>query len=347
SADGPLTRKGPLPDTAAAEEAGLNKIAATSSDPMHRYGTDEDTWLGAYAVDPLTNAWELGSAPMAFARTRTQLVEKVTPKLDDRLVSEGERYYPLRRATTALIMTRYRSLLPVTKMVGGSYVARDHKGTPDARTPLRPVPAKKQREAVQLLIDRAFAPDAFQFDAERLNKLAPNRRAHWGTSPSLPVDYPVHRYVNMVQSNLLKELLHPARLQRMIDTQVRTTGSTYRPGALLGDLTDAIWSELDAAGPRPAPIDSFRRNLQRTYTDLLIELMMGNTSWITITMAGIDQVDAPADVRSMARLELRTLSTQIDQALDGPDLDRTMRAHLLETQARIDRALNASLDVSP
>ncbi len=347
SEEGPLTRNSSLADTAAAAEAGLNKIAATSSDPMHRYGTDEDNWLGGYAVDPLTNAWELGSDPKAFAQTRTDLVQKVMPKLEDRLVTEGERYYPLRQATTSLIGERYRSLLPVTKMVGGSYVARDHKGTPDARTPLRPVSAQEQREAVQLLIDGAFAPDAFQFDAERLNKLAPNRHSHWGTSPSLPVDYPVHRYVHTVQSNLLRELLHPARLQRMIDTKVRTEGSTYRPGALFQDLTGAIWSELDTNGPRPASINSFRRNLQRTYTDVLIELMMGRTNWITITMAGADQIEAPGDVRSMARLELNELSTQIDRALDAPDLNQDMRAHLTETQARIDRALNASLDVSP
>ena len=49
----------------------------------------------------------------------------------------------------------------------------------------------------------------------------------------------------------------------------------------------------------------------------------------------------------MARLELSDLSTRIEQALDAPNLDRDTRAHLTETQARIDRALNASLDVSP
>jgi hypothetical protein len=347
SEEDPLRRDAPLADTMVDAEAGLNKIAAESSDPMHRYGTDEDNWLGGYAVDPLTNAWELGSDPKAFAQTRTALVQKVMPKLDDRLVSEGERFYPLRRATTALLVERYQSLLPVTKTVGGSYVARDHKGTPDARTPLRPVSAEEQREAVQLLIDGAFAPDAFQFDEERLNKLAPNRHAHWGASQSLPVDYPVHETVDMVQSNLLRELLHPARLQRMIDTQVRTpNGDGYAPGALFGDLTGAIWSELDT-GPQPTPINSFRRTLQRTYVDILIELMMGKTNWITITLAGADQMDAPEDVRSMARFELDALSSQIEQILDAPGLDRETRAHLAETQSRIDRALNASLDVSP
>jgi hypothetical protein len=283
---------------------------------------------------------------MAFARSRTQLVDTVMPKLDDRLVAEGERYYPLRRATTALIMERYRSLLPVTKAVGGNYVARDHKGTPDARPPLRPVPAEKQREAVELLVEGAFARDAFHLPADRLNKLAPNRRNHWGSSLSLPVDYPVHHYVEMVQTNLLRELLHPARLRRMIDNQVRTSGEAYRPGTLLEDLTEAIWSEITPNGLQ-ASINSFRRPLQRTYTDLLIELMMGKTSWITITTAGAGQVDAPEDVRSMARLELTELSSQIEQVLQTSDRDRETRAHLTETQARLNRALNASLDLSP
>lgn len=348
SEDGPLTRNGPLADTTAEEAAGLDKIAAESSDPWHRYGTDEDNWLGAYAIDPLTNAWELGSDPKTFARTRQALIRSVLPTLDDRLVTDGERYYPLRRATTTLISERYQSLVPVTKMVGGVYVARDHKGAPNARTPLRPVSAEEQREAVQLLIDGAFAPDAFEFDAEYLNKLAPNRHTHWGASQGLPLDYPVHRRVGAVQTQLLRELLHPARLQRMIDNQVRSPeGPDYGPGALFQELTDAVWSELDAEGPDPAPINSFRRNLQRSYTDILIELMMGRTSWITITTGGADQIDAPEDVRSLIRLELTELSTEIADVLDAESLDRDIRAHLKETRVRIDRALNASLDLGP
>ena len=347
SDDGSLTRDGPLADTTTAEENGLDKIAAESSDPMHTYGTDEDGGLGPYAVDPLTNTWELGADPLAFAETRTELVRKVEPKLDDRLVAEGERYHRLREATTALIYERYRSLMPITKTVGGMYVARDHKGTPDARMPFTPVSAEKQQEAVDVLVENAFAPDAFQFDAERLNKLAPDRHSHWGTSWSLQIDYPVHEYVDMVQSGLLNELLHPARLKRMIDNQVRVEGEGYGPGDLMPRLTDAIWSELDASPARSVEINSFRRNLQRVYTDRLIDFLLGTTSWITFTYGDADQITAPEDVRSLARLELVELSAHIERVLDRRSLDRDTRAHLSETQVRIDRALDASVEVAP
>jgi hypothetical protein len=348
-ADGPLTRDAPLADTTTVEENGLHKIAAQSSDSLHTYGTDEDAALGAYAVDPLTNTWELGSDPLAFAETRTELVQTVEPMLDDRLIAEGERYYRLREATTALLVERYRSLRPVTKMVGGMYVARDHKGTPGARMPFRPVSADKQREAVELLVENAFAPDAFQFDAERLNKLAPNRHSHWGASQSLQIDYPVHENVATIQSGLLGSLLHPARLQRMIDNRVRTDADEYYgPGDLMPRLTDAVWSELDTSPPRTVTVNSFRRTLQRDYTERLIAFLLDTTSWITINpLVGAEQLTVPEDVRSLARLELAELSDQIDRVLNRRTLDRDTRAHLSETKVQIDRALDASVNVQP
>ncbi len=345
SKDEPFTRDGPLADTTADEQVGLAKIAAESSDSLHTYGTDEDSRLGPYAVDPLTNAWELGSDPLEFADRRTELVRRVKPKLDDRLIADGERYHRLREATTSLLYERFRSLLPVTKTVGGLYVARDHKGTPDARMPFRPVSAEKQREAVEILVDNLFAADAFDFDPERLNKLAPDRHYHWATSISMQIDYPVHEYVAMGQSTIIDNLLHPARLQRMIDNQARVEqGSAYGPGELMERLTDAIWSELEDG----SHINSFRRNLQRTYTNKLIDFVLGSNSWITISFAGADQLVVPEDVRSLARLELTELSSRIERMLSRrQSLDREIQAHLTETKIRINQALDASVELEP
>jgi glycosyltransferase involved in cell wall biosynthesis len=341
-----VTDAGSLATDPQAEAEALDAIAAESSDPMHTYGTDEDAALGAYAVDPLTNAGELGDNPLAFTRDRNRIIEKVMPKLDDRLVGEGERYYRLRMATTALLIQRYQSASFLPKMIGGSYVARDHKDTPDARTPLRPVTAERQRETVELLTTTVFDEDAFAFDPERLNKLAPNRVSHWGSDPSLRIDYPVHDYVSLVQNRVLGDLLHPARLKRMIDTAVRMPAGQepYRPRELMSTLTDAIWSELGTAPGEARPVNSFRRNLQRTYTERLTALMLDTTTWITISRSGIGQERAPEHVRSLARMELESLSQRIDRALrNGGGLNADTEAHLRETKVRIDRALDASV----
>lgn len=340
----PVVNEGEFVTDPAAEQDALDAIARQASDPKHTYGTDEDTWLGPYAVDPLTNAWELGSDPLQFADDRAALVRDVAPKLDERLVQEGDRYVRLRSAMTSLLFERYAALMPVTKMVGGSYVARDHKGDPSGRPPFTPVSADRQREAVQLLVDEVFAPDAFQFEPERLNKLAPNRAAHWGASWSLQIDYPVHDYVETVQRGLLSGLLHPARLKRMMDTELRVPEgeAAYRPSELMTTLSDAIWSELDEGDA----INSFRRNLQRMYTTQLVNFMLDAQSWIVISIAGAEQLFVPEHIRSLARLELTELSERIGRTLDQGGLDRDTQAHLHETKVRIDRALDAALTES-
>ena len=332
----PVMNDSALVTDPAAETETLDAIARQASDPEHTYGTDGDR---GYGLDPLANAWELGSDPLQFATDRTELVRTVEPMLEERLVQDGDAYARLRSATTTLIFERYRSLMPAAKMIGGLYVARDHKGDPQGRMPFTPVEAERQREAVQLLIDEAFAADAFTFDPERLNKLMPDRMSHWGNGFT-QLDFSVHDYVASIQGGLMNAVLNPTRLSRMIDnaTRVSSGADVYRPSELLATMTDAVWSELDSG----TEVNSFRINLQRAYTDQLIRLMLETPPFRAFSGGGIQEVPVPEHVRSLARLELTELSEQISQAMNGA-LDRDMQAHLTETQVRIDRALNASM----
>ena len=332
----PVMNDGAMVTDPAAETDALDAIAREADDPEHTYGTDGDR---GYGLDPLANAWELGSDPLRFATDRTELVRTVEPMLEERLVQEGDAYTRLRSATTTLIFARYRSLMPAAKMIGGLYVARDHKGDPQGRMPFTPVEAERQRDAVQLLVDEAFAADAFQFDPERLNKLMPDRMSHWGNGFGT-LDFSVHDYVASIQGGLMNAVLNPTRLGRMIDNAARVTdgAEAYRPSELLATMTDAVWSELESG----AEINTFRINLQRAYTDQLIRLMLETPPFRAFSGGGIQEVPVPEHVRSLARLELTELSDQIGQAMNGA-LDRDLQAHLTETQVRIDRALNASM----
>lgn len=133
-------------------------------------------------------------------------------------------------------------------------------------------------------------------------------------------------------------LLSPARLSRMIDNEVRMpSGQPYRLGEMMRALTNAIWTELDSA----RDIDSFRRNLQRIYLENLTTLLLSGE-------AGLLSMPVPEDARSLARLELSRISDQIDNVLDGSadGLERATRAHLAESGARIERALEASLTMT-
>jgi hypothetical protein len=326
----------PLTDPEQELEA-LRRIAAQGADPLHTYGTDEDNWLGSFAIDPYTNAWDLGSDPLAYAQDRAAIVARVQPRLEERLVEQGEGYQRLRSAMISLIFERYLSLLPITKTVGGIEFVRDHKGDPSGRPPFTPVSGERQREAVEFLVDQAFSEGSFPFDPELLNKLAPNRFNHWGMGIQLPVDFPAHSYVSLIQQVLLGELLAPPRLWRLIDNETRVSSGDrpYRVSDLFTSLTDAIWSELGGEGRSAQAPDSFRRNLQRAHLRRLSSLLLDD--------GGAGPVAAPEDARSLARQELKRLSTRMGTLLRGRSLDAMTRAHLEESKARIDRVLEASL----
>ena len=349
SAEQVMLQAGRMPvNSTAAEEPALRRIASEAAQPLHAYGTDEDNWLGPYAVDPLSNAWELGSEPTMYARTRIALINKVQPQLESRLVASGDGYQRLRGATTSLLYERLTALLPVTKTVGGLYVARDHKGDPNERVPLVPVPAAKQRDAVKLIVDGVFAEGAFKIDADRLNHLAPNRWMHFDMFDGLtPVDYPVHDIVGGIQDVLLRELLAPPRLRRLVDNSVRTPkgDSPYTIGELFETLTGAIWSELGTGAQRPRDVDSFRRNLQRSHLEQLIDLMIPRrAAGGQGGPFGRGLGEPPEDARSLARYELTRLSERLAAAnANAGALDLETRAHLAESKAKIDKALGASV----
>jgi hypothetical protein len=329
------TGAGEIIAAAESELPALQKIASEVARPLHTFGTDEDNWLGGFAVDPLTNAWELGSNPVRYGRDRVELIESIEPKLEKRMVGSGKGYQRLRESVTGLLFERYSALYPVTKMVGGLYVARDHKGDPNERTPFTPVTAAEQRAAVQLIVDKALAPNAFSYDASLLNKLAPSRWSDWSEPFTIQVDFPLHPMVNSIQTALLRSLLDNAKLARMVENTTRVSrGEAYTIAEMFRTLGSSVWSEIDGASPRN--INSIRRNLQRSYIGEMTRILLNERSPFA-------PMPAPEDARSLARYELTQLSARIGRAQSSGSLDATTRAHLLETKVRIDRALNASL----
>lgn len=318
--------------TSEEEKATLHKIAAEGIDPMHAYNTDEDTHLGPMALDPSSNTWDLSSDPIAYAKDRAKLVKRIQPRIESRLIADGDGFQRLRGAVNGLMFEKYISMVPLTKYIGGNYFYRDHKGDGD-RMPFTPVTAAKQREAVKLLVDQAFAPGAFSVEAEMLNKMTPLRYSDWSVSWSSVIDFPIHEQTLSIQSFLLNNILDNGRMARIINNSVRMPKGqeAYQLSELFETLSGAMFSELKGG----KSIDSFRRNLQRAYVDRLIRIMLNQRPSPAFR-------PAPEDARSLARYHLTELDDHMEKALEK-NLDVTTKAHLMETRARIDQAMDAEL----
>jgi hypothetical protein len=326
----------------ATDAAYAKKIADLSAAPGNEFSDDTDTYP-ADALDPRTNIWDLGNDPMKFARERSAYVRRLweNPNFEKRLVGTTGTFPQLRRAMDGLIGQYAICLGMAVKQVGGQYHHRDHPGQPDMRTPLQPIPAAQQREALDFLATRAFAPDAFDIPTAILNRLGPDRWAHWGnpngfTPQGLRLDYDLNDKVFAVQNALLNGLTAPRLLARLREAETRSADA-FRMSEHFDRLTRMTWGEVGGGAPAAMKAldgPSTRRDVQRAYLDRLA------------TMVASPLPGTPDDARALARLQLQRIDARCARVLaaDAPLGDYT-RAHLLESRARIKRAMDAGRDV--
>jgi hypothetical protein len=325
----------------------LAKIAERGSEPDLQYSTDEDAPgnISALAMDPLVSQYDASSDPLAYYRKRLELVNELWASMETTLAKRGEGYQVLRRAMSRSLNDDFRSLITSSKFVGGVYHHRDHVGDPNGRLPYEPVPAAKQREALDLLTRYAFGEKAFVVAPSLLNKLAIERNptldpGYWSQTR---MDYPWHDNVMRIQKAVLDRLYHPVTLGRLLDNELRfPAGQTaFKMADMFSGLNASIWSELDGA---TGTISSLRRNLQREHLKQLIRLTLREDATTVNAGAGPVQVAAPEDATTLARSSLVRLQTKIRAKLAGKTvLDATTKAHLQESVARINAALSAQM----
>ena len=324
----------------------LGEIASRVATADLTYGTDEDAYGYRFRdLDPLVNRWDLGDDPLAFAKQRREVVVGLWDKIADKVTKEGMGYQRVRRAFGSLLVEHGFTMYLASRYIGGQYHHRDHRGDENGRLPFVPVPAAKQREALQFIKEYALSDKAFSFSPELLNSLAITRWSDWGEESwtSSRFDYPVHSVILSNQTLILERLLYPSVLSRVQDAELKFPKGedAFTMPELFSGITDAVWVELDQnAGEQQwsnteAFISSFRRGLQREHLKQLIKLVLEADD------------GTPEDARSLARHHLEEINSRIQRVLQNVQgrLDDYSLAHLKESQIRIEKSLNAGFQV--
>ncbi len=335
------------------EEAELAKIAARSPEPDLTYGTDEDRISG---LDPLVNAYDLGSDVLQFSADRIALAQDLLKDLDGRVVKDGESWIRLRRAFTPLVSQYGNAAALASAYVGGQFYTRDHKGSKDAKDPVTPVSGDKQRAALKLIQEKILADEPFQVSPALLRKLTTERWYHW--QADMNAGDPGYKYYDAVlsiQRIPISESLSAGTLNR-IQNQAAMADPETKPLKLeevFRAFTDSVIGDPAKAavkdGKRSLTIT--RRNLQRDYVGRLAGMVLGSRG--SSALAGLPAFvmisggggSMPADARALARMHLKEISRKIETSLaaNDPAFDDTSRAHLEELKETIDRVLNANL----
>ncbi len=318
------------------EKEMLEKVAARGAEAGLDYATDEDT-MSFLSPDPYSNRYDMGRDVIEFAKRQTKLSESLLADIKDWAVKDGQSFTHLRRAFRHVLAQRAYGASYVGRFCGGQVINRDHKGDPDARTPIQVVPAKKQRKALSFLCKTIFAEDAYEIDPELLGYLAPGRFSHWGSDEfTFQVEFNIHDFISAMQFRCLTTVMNPFTINRIHDNQVKfgEEEEVYTLAEHITALTDAIWSELDdedrEGTDRKPFINSFRRNLQREFLGMLTNMVLSEPGGLV-----------PSDANAIARYQIRALAKKIGKRLKGEDIDLTSRAHLTDIKTRIDKILDA------
>ena len=310
------------------ESKKLQPIANKAWEKPNTYGTDEDTYP-AGALDPYASIWDLSDDPLAWAKERMGVCQDIlgNGELVERVVGDEGNYVPLRYAVQTVLIQEYFSASRAVKFVGGQRTARPHVGDGSGNKPLMPVSADEQRDAMNFIAEGAFSKDAFAVSPEILAWMQDDKLWSWENNLfgyGRRFDFPMHQWVAAFQGNIMVQLMHPMRIQRMCDAEY-TQDDPYKVSEMYRTLTKTIWTDNMVPRGKTA---SMQRNTQRMYLNVLIMTVLRPHPLM------------PPEAVALSRLQLERLHAQMKTAYSTSGLSDEANAHLSESIARAERALD-------
>lgn len=280
-------------------------------------------WFGTESNpdDPRSQSEQVGDDAMKGSMYGIKNLQRIVPNLMEWTKQPNEDYSNLNKLYNQVVSQFGRYMGHVTKYVGG--IMETPKMVEESGPVYEIVSEEKQKEAVAFLQKNLFNTPTWLINYDIFSRTGIN---------------PVNTIGN-IQDNMLGRLLSTRTLTKLLDAEAAQGKSAYQITELLADLKKGIWSEL----PDRKSIDIYRRNLQKSYVNLLSNLLNPQSSGtsgsggITFTIVSSVSPDK-SDIKSVVRAHLQQLRSEARAAAAGVS-DEMSRYHLLDIATRIDNAL--------
>jgi len=309
--------------TPEAEKATLDKWAKQQDDtPWFRFANDG----GAQGADPGEQSEAVGDADAVKATTYgVKNLKRVMGFLESATAwKDGDTFDNLEELYGRTVGQWATEMGHVARIIGSQY--KQEKVVGQKGPVYRPVEPARQKEALQFLHDNAYTTPTWLLDQSILRKLEP--------SGSLA-------RVGGAQARSLSSLVSNDRLQRMLELEATSTNKAevYPVADFLADLRKGLWKETETG----APIDAFRRRLQRLYLEqMAAKINPPPAAPAAAPQGGGRGAQAPvgtADFRPILKAEMRALDADLQAAI-GKTSDRMSRAHLEDARDQIRKMLD-------
>jgi hypothetical protein len=266
---------------------------------------DKALWFGSEFTsdDPRTQTEDLGDNAMAAGMYGIKNLQRVMNGLLQWTYQPHEGYNSLGQLYKGVKEQYEYYVGHVLTNIGGIY--ETPKTTDQLGPVFQMVPVTRQREAMEFLVRQVLTTPRWLLDTAILARI--------GESPT--------QTIQGVHGMVLNHLFSPSTLSKLAVSEAMYGHQAYSLVNYFSEIDNAMWTELKTG----APIDIYRRNLQRSYVEKLSDLS---------TKSGKDY----RDVGPILRVKLTEINTSISRAL--PRIKDPMTSyHLKFIQGKLQSAL--------
>jgi hypothetical protein len=304
-------------------------------------GDDERAFVNKWVIDNLKNPrlfWGDGESNQDDPRSQTEdlgddavkasaygikNLQYLMPKLLEWTKQDNRDYQSLSDIYAQVTGQFNRYMGHVSRNVGG--ISLTPKTVEQQGAVYEYILKTKQKEAVDFLNKQLFTTPIWLADNKVYDRI--------GGTPLVTI--------GNIQDNVLNRLFNTSTMNKLIQFEAEEGTKAYSVTEMFSDLKKGIWSELTTK----KKIDVYRRNLQKSYINILSNIIAPPKTSETTIIINFGGTSRPqlnvekSDIKSIVRAHLITLRTEIKAAI--PTIpDEMSRYHLQDVVTRIDDALN-------
>jgi len=278
---------------------------------VDRTSKNRRLWFGdgeKKRFDPRSQMEDLGDDAAKASTYGIKNLQRILPNLPAWTYEEGGINENLESIYKSLTDQYFRYMGHVLKNVGGvNYTIKSEEQSGPLYVP---VSKAMQREAMQFFNKQLFDTPYWLINKKVVDRI---------NLPESP------NFVEDVQVRVLNSLMDIGRINKLIANMKQFGNNAYDVNEYITTLHQGIWRELKNNGE--VKVDSYRRNLQKSYWGAMLEILSAN-----------DAASSETDASSLLKADVLLLQSQIRQAIPRVQDPLTLY-HLKDLQNRIKHAL--------
>ncbi len=270
--------------------------------------------------DPRSQTEDLGDNSMKASSYGLKNLQRIITQLPEYTKQPNQGYDGLREMYGQVTGQFGRYIGHVSSNVGG--IERNPKRQEQTGPVYEFTSKARQKEAIAWLQDNVFKTPVWVIQ-KNINSLT-------GTDPGATVAG--------LQNRALSSLMNASTINKLLRAETELGANSYTLNEMMNDLRKGIFSELNTK----APVDIYRRQLQKSFTDRIISLVTpASPAGATLSLPpgfSIPSLSQTSDALSTAKAQLRLIQSSISAAIPTT-ADIATKNHLLDLQDRIKQAL--------